>query len=91
LRTHPAIADVCVIGIPDEQWVQSVRAVVVLREGQTVTDIDIIEHCRDLIASYKKPKSVVFTDSLPRTAAGAIDRAAVDAAFEGGGYPGTGR
>jgi long-chain acyl-CoA synthetase len=91
LRTHPAVADVCVIGIPDGQWVQSVRAVVVLKDGETVTDIDLIEHCRSLIASYKKPKSVVFADSMPRTAAGALDRAAVDAAYEGGGYPGTAR
>src|SRR5262249_26785104 len=48
---------------------------------------DFIEHCRERIASYKKPKLVEFADSLPRNAAGQVDRAAVDAAYCGGGDP----
>lgn len=88
LRTHPGVVDVCVIGIPDERWVQSVRAVVVPADGEEPNEAELVEHCRSRIASYKKPRSVVFTDALPRTAAGTVDRDAVDARFGGGGYPG---
>ena len=90
LRQHPGVRDVCVIGVPDARWVQSVRAVVVVDGSAEVTEEDLIEHCRDRIASYKKPRSVVFTDELPRTAQGLVDRDAIDARFGGGGYPGVG-
>ena len=90
IQQHPAVQEVCVMGVPDPAWNQSVKAVVVLRAGTEATAEDIIEHCRERIASYKKPKSVEFTSSLPRTAAGLVDRDAVDAAFGGGGYPGSG-
>jgi acyl-CoA synthetase (AMP-forming)/AMP-acid ligase II len=87
---HPAVQEVCVMGVPDPKWNQSVKAVVVLRAGQQATAEDIIEHCRSRIASYKKPKTVEFTEALPRTQMGIVDRDAVDAAFGGGGYPGSG-
>lgn len=90
IRQHPAVADVCVIGVPDQVWAQSVKAVVVLKGGETATADEIVAHCRARIASYKKPRYVEFVESLPRTAAGTVDRAAVDAAHGGGGYPGTG-
>src|SRR5687767_10435108 len=90
IQQHPAVQEVCVLGVLDPSWNQSVKAVVVLRPGAEATAEDIIEHCRERIASYKKPKSVEFTSSLPRTAAGLVDRDAVDAAFGGGGYPGSG-
>ena len=90
IAQHPAVQEVCVFGVPDAAWNQSVAAAVVLREGQSATEADIIEHCRARIASYKKPRTVAFAASLPRTAAGLIDRDAVDAAFGGGGYPGSG-
>jgi len=90
IAQHPAVQEVCVMGVPDPAWNQSVKAVVVLRQDQKATAEDIIEHCRERIASYKKPRTVEFTGSLPRTPAGLIDRDAVDASFGGGGYPGRG-
>lgn len=88
LASHPAVAAVCVYGVPDERWGQNVQAVVVLRQGLHATEDDLIAHCRERIASYKKPRAIVFAESLPRTPEGFIDRSEVDRLFGGGGYPG---
>jgi long-chain acyl-CoA synthetase len=90
LRQHEGVADVCVIGVPDPTWDQNIKAVIVRKPGGVHAPEDFIEHCRQHLASYKKPKIVAFTDQLPRTAAGTVDRDAVDAAFGGGGYPSVG-
>jgi long-chain acyl-CoA synthetase len=82
------VKEAAIIGVPDEKFVQSVKAIVVLQEGATVTAEDVIEHCRQQIASYKKPKSVEFLDALPRTPVGGKDYTVLDAKFAGGGYPG---
>jgi long-chain acyl-CoA synthetase len=64
-----------------------VKAIVVLRDGATVTADELIEHCRARIAGYKKPRSVEFVTALPRTAF-AVDYDTLDAQFGGGNYPG---
>jgi long-chain acyl-CoA synthetase len=87
IARHPAVAECAIIGVPDEQWTQSVKAVVVLHEGATATADEIIEHCRTQIASYKKPRGVEFLEKLPRNGF-AVDYAALDEQFGGGGYPG---
>lgn len=91
IATHPAVKEVCVLGVPDPRWTQSVKAVVVLRDGVNATPEEIIEHCRARIASYKKPRIVEFVSKLPRTSAGIVDRDTMDATHGGGGYPGAGR
>jgi acyl-CoA synthetase (AMP-forming)/AMP-acid ligase II len=70
--THPAVREVAVIGVPDEKWGESVKAVVALREAARASEAEIIEHCRQHLASYKKPTSVEFVPELPKNAYGKI-------------------
>lgn len=69
---HPAVHEVAVIGVPDDHWGESVRAMVVLRPGRPATEADIIEHCRRHLASYKKPAAVEFLPELPKNAYGKV-------------------
>jgi long-chain acyl-CoA synthetase len=87
LNSHPAVNEAAIIGIPDKKWDQSVKAVVVVSEGESVTADEIIEHCRANIASYKKPRTVEFVEKLPRDG-WLIDYDALDEQFGGGNYPG---
>jgi long-chain acyl-CoA synthetase len=83
IREHAAIAEVSVIGVPDAQWGEAVKAVCVCRPGTSVALADLSEFVAGKLARYKRPKHVVFVDALPKTPAGAIDRAAVKQAHGG--------
>jgi acyl-CoA synthetase (AMP-forming)/AMP-acid ligase II len=72
LAEHPAVQDVAVIGIPAETWGENVCAIVVKRPGEDVDEDGLVAHCRASLASYKKPKLVVFVDELPRNPSGKV-------------------
>ena len=67
LSRHPKIAEAVIIGVPDEKWGETIKAVVVARGGQNLTEAEVIDFCKAHLASYKKPTSVAFVDSLPKT------------------------
>jgi acyl-CoA synthetase (AMP-forming)/AMP-acid ligase II len=68
------VAEVAVIGVPDEKWGETIKALVVLAEGETASEADIIAHCKQRMAGYKAPTSVEFRDAIPRTATGKIQK-----------------
>jgi acyl-CoA synthetase (AMP-forming)/AMP-acid ligase II len=72
LHAHPAVMDAAVIGVPDQKWGESVKAVVQLRAGATTTDKELIAFCTERLAGYKKPRSIDFVNELPRDAAGKL-------------------
>lgn len=67
LAQHPKIAEAVVIGVPDEKWGETVKAVVVVKEGEKLSAEEVIQFCRERLASYKKPTSVAFVNALPKT------------------------
>ena len=69
---HPAVLEVAVVGVPDEKWGEAVKAVVVLKPGKEVDEKELIDFCKQHIASYKVPKSIDFVDELPKSGAGKI-------------------
>ncbi|WEO93337.1 AMP-binding protein [Streptomyces sp. FXJ1.172] len=74
LFSHPAVAEVAVIGVPDEKWGETIKALVVLVPGQEATEADLIRWCKEKAAGYKAPTSVEFRDELARTATGKLQK-----------------
>jgi acyl-CoA synthetase (AMP-forming)/AMP-acid ligase II len=72
IREHPKVEDVAVIGVPDETWGEEPRAVVIPKKGEKPTEEEIMEYCRQNLASFKRPRSVVFADDLPRNPMGKL-------------------
>ena len=77
LEAHPAVDEAAVIPVPDAEFGESVFAYVTFRDGETASENDLIEHCRSLIASYKKPKFVRHIDALPRNSTGKVVKVAL--------------
>jgi len=77
LRSHEAVKEVAVIGVPDEKWGEAIKGIVVVKEGHAPNDLlakELMDFCRGKIAGYKRPKSIEFIkdEEMPRTATGKI-------------------
>lgn len=74
LSSHPAVAEVAVIGVPSDRWGETVKALIVLALGAQATEEEIIAYCKERLASFKAPTSVEFRDAIPRTTTGKIQK-----------------
>ena len=72
LHSHPSIDEAAIIGVPDVQWGEQVRAIIVPKEGEIIDEEDIVNYCRDRLASFKKPESVIVVRELPRNPLGKV-------------------
>jgi len=74
LYKHPAVLEAACVAIPDERWGEMPAAIIVLKEGKTATETELVEFCRNNLAHFKCPRSISFVESLPRTATGKIQK-----------------
>jgi acyl-CoA synthetase (AMP-forming)/AMP-acid ligase II len=72
--SHPGVAEVAVIGVPDDKWGETIKALVVKAEGQSLTEQELIDYVKDKVARYKAPSSVEFREVLDRTATGKLQK-----------------
>lgn len=83
LGKHPAIREVCVIGVPDPKWNEVGKAIVALKPGMTATPDELLAFCEGQLARYKIPKSVVFVEALPRNTLGKVNRGELKQKYSG--------
>ncbi len=81
IQKHPKVLEVAVVGIPDEVWGESLKAVVVLRDGEKASEEEIKEFCEGQLAKYKIPRTVEFTSALPRTPSGKIQKSVIKSRY----------
>jgi acyl-CoA synthetase (AMP-forming)/AMP-acid ligase II len=81
ILAHPAVSEVAVIPVPDDTWGEAVKAMVVLKHGAQATEEEIIQFCKENLASYKKPKTVEFINEIPKTGYNKVDRKALRETF----------
>lgn len=81
MKQHPAVEDVCVVGVDDAEWGQIVAAAVARRENHLVNEGELLAFARERLAGYKLPRKMLFVDALPQTASGKISRTRVQELF----------
>ena len=74
IYAHPSVANVAVIGVPDEQWGYTVKAIIAPKEGTAITEDEITKHVKQHLASFKKPRIIEFVNDLPKLGTGKLDR-----------------
>ena len=74
MMRHPAVREIAVVGMPDEKWGETPRGFVVLADGATATDAELVAFARDQMAHFKVPRRFEFVDELPKTATGKIQK-----------------
>jgi len=82
LRSHAAVAEACVVGLPDVEWGQRVAAAVVVKPDESVTETELLAHITSQLAPYKRPRLLRFVSDLPQTASGKVIRSAVRELFD---------
>jgi acyl-CoA synthetase (AMP-forming)/AMP-acid ligase II len=85
IHAHPKVADVGVVGMPDQKWGEAPLALVVVMPGEEVSEEEIIAFTRERLASFKRPKKVIFVEELPRTPTGKILKKDLRAKYVEGG------
>ena len=74
LFDHPKILEACAVGVPDEYRGETIKAFIVAKEGETLTEEEVIAYCKETLAPYKVPRNIEFVDELPKSVVGKILR-----------------